>query len=146
MAYKSFLHQRNVTSCHDILLDLYRSATLKLKTKIEIILFLLLFTPCNSDNIILLKGHIKPSADWRAVDSPQKWTNQFFFALQSGNTWNLKSKFKKFQVFPDCHGKKTLFFSFYLKYYCISKLFCFVNSCQIKGLTLAVVMVWLSVE
>ena len=33
------------------------------------------------------KGQIKPEADWRAVDSPKKRTNEFgFFALSSGNT------------------------------------------------------------
>ena len=37
------------------------------------------------------KGQIKPKADWRAIDSPKKRTNEFvfvfcFFALQSGNT------------------------------------------------------------
>ena len=33
------------------------------------------------------------------------------------------------------------FFFFECKLYCISNLFCCVNSCQIKGLTLAVIMV-----
>ena len=30
------------------------------------------------------KGQIKPKADWRAIDSPKKRTNEF--ALESGNT------------------------------------------------------------
>jgi hypothetical protein len=25
------------------------------------------------------KGQIKPKADWRTVDSPKKWTNEFVF-------------------------------------------------------------------
>ena len=37
------------------------------------------------------KAQIKPNADWRAIDSPKKLTNEFVFFLpwQSGNTWNL---------------------------------------------------------
>ena len=37
------------------------------------------------------KGQIKSKADWHAIDSSKKWMDEFvFFALQSGNTWNLK--------------------------------------------------------
>ena len=33
------------------------------------------------------KGQIKPKADWRAVDSPKKRTNEFgFFAVKSKKT------------------------------------------------------------
>ena len=47
--------------------------------------------------LLYFKGQIKPKADWRAIDCPKKRMNEFFFvcfALQSGNTWNLKSKFQ----------------------------------------------------
>ena len=58
------------------------------------------------------KGQIKPRADWRAIDSPKKRTNEFlFFLLYSPEileTWNFDFKF---QVFPDGHGKKTKFVS-----------------------------------
>ena len=41
------------------------------------------------------KGQIKPKADWRAIDSSKKRANEFgFLPWESGNTWNLKSKFQ----------------------------------------------------
>ena len=40
------------------------------------------------------KGQIKPKADWRAIDSPKKWTNKF--VLLAVNSKKQKSKKKLF--------------------------------------------------
>ena len=39
------------------------------------------------------KGQMKPKADWRAVDSPKKRTNDFFFTFCF--SWQTKTKFHK---------------------------------------------------
>ena len=41
---------------------------------------------------IFTKGQTKPKADWRAIDSPEKRTNEFFFAVKSKKSKKQKSK------------------------------------------------------
>ena len=57
-------------------------------------------------NYFAIKGQIKPKADWRAIDSPKKRTNEIFFCHDSPEileTWNFDFKF---QVYSDCKAKK----------------------------------------
>ena len=53
------------------------------------------------------KGQMKPKADWRAIDSPKKRTNEFvFFLLYGPEILETRDFDFKFQVFPDCKAKK----------------------------------------
>ena len=54
---------------------------------------------------ILTKGQIKQKADCRAIDSPKKQTNDFFFH----DSFDVK-----FQVLPDCKAKKPNWFVWFL--------------------------------
>ena len=57
------------------------------------------------------KGQTKPKEDWRTIDSPKKRMNEFGFSAMTVRKY-LKLEVK-FQVFPDCKGKKNGSFGFW---------------------------------
>ena len=57
------------------------------------------------------KGQIKPKADWRAIDSPKKRTNEFvFFAMRVRKYLKLEIETSSFKYFRTVKQKKTNWF------------------------------------
>ena len=57
------------------------------------------------------KGQIKPKADWRAIDSPKKRTNEFvFFAMTVRKYLKLVVSISSFKYFRTVKQKKTNWF------------------------------------
>ena len=53
------------------------------------------------------KGQIKPKADWRAIDSPKKRTNEFgFFAMTVRKYLKLEIETSSFKYFRSVKQKK----------------------------------------
>ena len=62
----------------------------------------------SSDSIDSAKGQIKLKADWRAIDSPKKRTNEFgFFAMTVRNYLKLEISISSFKFFRTVKQKKT---------------------------------------
>ena len=61
----------------------------------------------SSDSIDSAKGQIKLKADWRAIDSPKKRTNEFgFFAMTVRNYLKLEISISSFKFFRTVKQKK----------------------------------------